>query len=85
MELSNNALERLKLLSILCFRLFQNKINGTITFDQTSFINETLHKFGMDDCNLSIPIDMNQQVSSKLCPSTKEEKKRMSEVPHTDN
>lgn len=84
-ELSNNF--QMKDLgeatSILGMRIIRDRKNGTISIDQIQYLNGILQRFGMSDCNgVSTPLDVNQKLSAKLCPTTEKEKNEMVNIPY---
>ena len=71
--------------SILGIRVTRDRKNGTIAIDQEQYINEILHRFVMDDCNpVSTPMDLNQKISSKMCPINDEKKQQMKNIPYME-
>lgn len=69
--------------SILGIRITRNEKEKTITIDQSQYIADILRRFAMDDCNpISTPIDVNQKLSSQMCPTNACEVQEMSNVPY---
>lgn len=69
--------------SILGVRIERNKKDNSIAIDQSHYIAEIIHRFGMTDCNpISTPLDPNQQISSKMCPTEAKDVEEMSNKPY---
>lgn len=69
--------------SVLGMRITRN--DNKISIDQSHYIRQMLDKFGMADCNpLSAPTDVNQTLSSDMCPKTQQEKEEMAKVPYQE-
>lgn len=69
--------------SVLGVRITRNDDDNSISIDQSHYIAEILKRFGMADCNpVSTPIDPNQKISSKMCPTEQHEKEEMSKKPY---
>lgn len=69
--------------SILGIRLTRDATKHTITIDQSQYIADVLERFGMDQSKpISTPVDTNQQVSAKMCPSTENDVQEMSKIPY---
>lgn len=71
--------------SILGIRILHDRMAATISIDQSQYISDVLVRFGMDDCNPVVtPMDLNQKISSKLCPKTNIEQQQMKEIPYRE-
>lgn len=69
--------------SVLGVRVTRNRKTGTISLDQTQYIKDILSRFNMSDCNPTVaPMDANQKISTKMCPSNEDESKQMKDVPY---
>lgn len=69
--------------SILGMRVTRN--NGSISIDQSKYIQEILEKFNMDDCNpISTPSDVNQKLSKEMCPKDDRAREEMANVPYQE-
>lgn len=69
--------------SVLGIRISRDRRAGTIAIDQTQYIANVLKRFGMDGANPVVtPLDMNQKISSNLCPSTRKQQTEMANVPY---
>ena len=56
---------------ILGLHVQQDKEQGTLTISQQRFIEDTLKRFGMDDCNpVSTPCDTTLRLSKDMCAKT---------------
>lgn len=68
---------------VLGMRIARDRKAGIITIDQKKYIQDVLNRFGMKDCNpASTPLDPNQKISAKFCPTTEAEKYEMLNVPY---
>lgn len=71
--------------SVLGIRVTRNRKSGIISLDQTNYIKDLLSRFKMDKCNdVTSPMDANQKLTKKMCPSTEEETKEMLNVPYRE-
>ncbi|XP_059221503.1 uncharacterized protein LOC131996073 [Stomoxys calcitrans] len=67
--------------NILGMRITREK--NSIKIDQSKYIEDVLKRFGMFDCNpTTTPIDVNQKLSTSMCPKNQKEIKEMSQVPY---
>lgn len=71
--------------SVLGVRITRNKDDNSIAIDQSHYIAEMLKRFGMTDCNaVSTPLDPNQKISSKMCPTDDQGKAEMASKPYME-
>jgi hypothetical protein len=64
---------------ILGIEIFRDIMNGKIWLSQQKYVEKILLRFGMNDVKpVLVPLDSHFNLSSSLCPSTKEEKEYMS-------
>lgn len=69
--------------SVLGVRIVRDRAAGTIAIDQSQYISNVLKRFGMEDANpVATPLDINQKISSKMCPSTRAQQIEMAKVPY---
>lgn len=62
--------------SVLGIRVTRDRKSGTISLDQANYIVDLLSRFNMSKCNaLATPMDANQKLTKKMCPSNEEEAK----------
>lgn len=60
--------------SVLGIRITRDRKSGTISLDQTNYIQDLLSRFNMSNCNsISNPMDPNQKLTKQMCPSSEEE------------
>jgi hypothetical protein len=63
----------------------RNRQNRTIALDQSKYVNEILTKFKMLDCKpMATPMDTNHALSIKMCPTTPEARREMSNIPYRE-
>lgn len=71
--------------SVLGMRVRRDKRLGTISIDQTNYINEVLRRFDMQNCNpISTPMDHNQKLSIEMSPRNDVERAEMNNVPYQE-
>ena len=59
--------------------------NGDIALDQSTYINEILCRFGMNDCKpVSTPSDTNQKLSADMCDSNEMKHESLTNVPYQE-
>ncbi|XP_036334827.1 secreted RxLR effector protein 161-like [Rhagoletis pomonella] len=69
--------------SVLGIRVTKDELKGMIAIDQSQYIEGMLERFSMADCNpVATPIDLNQNLSSNMCPTNEIEKHGMAKVPY---
>lgn len=69
--------------SALGIRITRNENDGTIKIDQSQYIADILKRYRMDESNpISAPLDINQKLSSEMCPTTEAERIEMAKVPY---
>lgn len=57
-----------------------------IKIDQSRYIAKVLKRFGMETCHpISTPIDVNQKLTSEMCPKTDIERAEMASVIYGSN
>ena len=67
--------------SVLGMRVVQD--DGGIKIDQSRYIADVLKRFGMDQCHpITTPIDVNQKLTSEMCPTTDAERAEMRKLPY---
>lgn len=70
---------------LLGMRIHQDISCGTITLDQGYYINESLDRFNMRDCNMvETPHAVGVYLNSSMSPSTPDEITRMKQVPYRE-
>jgi hypothetical protein len=70
---------------ILGMEIFRDRRNGNIWLSQQKYVEKILLRFGMNDGKpLPVPLASHFKISSRLCPSTKEEKEYMSQIPYAN-
>lgn len=63
----------------------RNRVNGTISIDQTKYIKEILENFGMTDCKpVASPADPNVKLNKNMSPKMDEERNDMANVPYQE-
>ncbi|XP_071635072.1 uncharacterized protein [Temnothorax longispinosus] len=69
-------------------RISRDEKHGTICLDQEDYVEEILHKFGMDCMEESKPVhtpeDPNQKLSKEQCPSSDAEREEMRKVSYRE-
>ena len=71
---------------ILGMEIFRrHRRNGKLWLSQQKYVEKILLRFGMNDVKpISVPLTFNFKISSSLCPTTKEEKEYMSQIPYAN-
>jgi hypothetical protein len=70
---------------ILGMEIFRDRRNGKIWLLQQKYVKKILLRFGMNSVKpVSVPFTFNFNLSSSLCPSTKEEKEHMSRISYAN-
>ena len=67
----------------LGLKITRDRKRGKVWIDQQKYIEDTLEKFNMNDCNpVRTPADSNQKLNSSVSPTSKDEKQRMRNIPY---
>jgi hypothetical protein len=70
---------------LLGMRVRRPTPTGPISIDQTTYIEETLKRFGIDNCKTEVtPHQPNYHFSDSMCPSNDQEKAEMKNFPYND-
>lgn len=70
--------------SVLGIRITRGE-KGSIALDQPKYIGEVLKRFHLEECNpTSIPVDVNQKLSSNMSPTKYHEIEEMSKRPYRE-
>jgi hypothetical protein len=70
---------------ILGMEIFRDRRNGNIWLSQQKYVEKILLRFGMNDVKpVSVPLASHFNLSSSLCPSTREEKEYRSRIPYAN-
>lgn len=71
---------------ILGMEITRDRAASTVSLSQTQYLKKVLKRFGMDENTKSVstPLAPNFQLSSKLSPSTNDEKKKMECIPYAN-
>lgn len=68
---------------VLGIRITRDRKSGTISINQTQYLLDVLDRFRMSDCNpVSTPLDLNQKISLKFCPTSDNERQEMAKIPY---
>jgi hypothetical protein len=70
---------------ILGMDIFRDRRNGKIWLSQQKYVEKILLRFGMNNVKpVSVPLASHFKLSSSLCPSTKEQKEYISQIPYAN-
>ena len=70
---------------LMGFKLIENCNEGTIAIDHSLYIDTILQRFGMENCNPTrTPLDPGTLLSTDDCPTTKDKKAVMMNVPYRE-
>ena len=68
---------------ILGIRIYRDRLNKTIGLCQDTYIDKVLHRFKMHDSKKGfLPMSHGITLSKTQCPSTQDERERMSKIPY---
>ncbi|KAG7572396.1 Integrase catalytic core [Arabidopsis suecica] len=68
---------------ILGIRIYRDRLNKIIGLSQDTYIDKVLHRFNMHDSKKGfIPMSHGITLSKTQCPSTQDERERMSKIPY---
>ncbi|KAL9285806.1 putative RNA-directed DNA polymerase [Arabidopsis thaliana] len=68
---------------ILGIRIYRDRLNKIIGLSQDTYIDKVLHRFNMHDSKKGfIPMSHGITLSKTQCPSTHDERERMSKIPY---
>ena len=68
---------------ILGIRIYKYRLNTTIGLFQDTYIDKVLHRFKMHDSQKRfLPMSHGITLSKTQCPSTHDERERMSKIPY---
>jgi len=68
---------------ILGIRIYRDRLNKIIRLSQDTYIDKVLHRFNMHDSKKDfIPMSHGITLSKTQCPSTHDERERMSKIPY---
>ena len=74
--------DRGKAAYILGIRIYRDRLNKTIVLCQDTYIDKVLHRFKMHDSKKGfLPMSYRITLSKTQCPSTHDERERMSRIP----
>lgn len=70
---------------VLGIKITRDRNLGTISIDQSQYIQEVLERFGMADCApVSTPVDVNQKLTLEMSPKGESGQKSMANVPYQE-
>ena len=70
---------------LMGFKLIENHNEGTIAIDHSLYIDTTLQRFSMENCNPTrTPLDPGTLLSTDDCPTTEDEKAVMMNIPYRE-
>ena len=68
---------------LMGFKLIENRNEGTIAIDHSLYIDTILQRFSMENCNPThTPLDPGTLLSTDDCPTTKDKKAAMMNIPY---
>ena len=75
--------DREKAAYILGIRIYRDRLNKTIVLCQDTYIDNVVHRFKMHDSKKGfLPMSYGITLSKTQCPSTHNERERMSRIPY---